>query len=80
MPTVLRWNGYRFFFFSNERGEPPHVHIDKAGNTAKIWLASAEVARNVGFNAREIAELSAKVEAERAQFLEAWREHFSGQN
>ena len=24
MPTVLRVAGYRFFFFSNERGEPAH--------------------------------------------------------
>ena len=29
MPTVLRWNGYRFYFFSNERGEPAHMHVDK---------------------------------------------------
>ena len=24
MPTVLRWGPYRAFFYSNERGEPPH--------------------------------------------------------
>lgn len=33
MPTVLRWKGYRFYFFSNEGSEPPHIHIDKDGNT-----------------------------------------------
>ncbi|HJU31624.1 MAG TPA: DUF4160 domain-containing protein [Hyphomicrobiaceae bacterium] len=38
MPTILRWNGYRFYFFSNERDEPPHMHIDKGGNSAKFWL------------------------------------------
>ena len=38
MPTVLRWNGYRFYFFSNEGSEPPHIHVDKAGHTAKYWL------------------------------------------
>ncbi len=30
MPTVLVWNGYRFYFFSNEGFEPPHIHVDKA--------------------------------------------------
>ena len=40
MPTVLRWNGYRFYFFSNEGHEPPHVHIDKAGRSCKFWLAA----------------------------------------
>ena len=49
MPTILRWNGYRFYFFSNEGYEPPHIHIDKDGNTIKFWLAPVGVARNIGF-------------------------------
>ena len=28
MPTVLRTNGYRFFFYINDHG-PPHIHVDK---------------------------------------------------
>ena len=30
MPTVLRWGAYRafFYFYSNERGEPPHIQRD----------------------------------------------------
>ena len=38
MPTVLRWNGYRFYFFSNEGFEPPHIHVDKGEFSAKFWL------------------------------------------
>jgi hypothetical protein len=30
MPTVLRVAGYRFFFYSNEGSEPPHIHVQKA--------------------------------------------------
>src|SRR3989442_1801226 len=30
MPTLLRVEGFRFFFFSNEGQEPPHVHVSKA--------------------------------------------------
>jgi len=26
MPTLLLVEGYRFYFFSDERQEPPHVH------------------------------------------------------
>lgn len=48
MPTVLRWNGYRFYFFSNEGSEPPHIHIDKRGNTAKYWLNPVALAQNTG--------------------------------
>ena len=29
MPTVLRIDGYRFFFFSDEH-TPEHIHIEKA--------------------------------------------------
>jgi hypothetical protein len=76
MPTVLRWNGYRFYFFSNEGDEPPHIHVDKADSTAKFWLNEIELARRVGFSNREIGELSAKVREERDRFLEAWRDHF----
>ncbi|MGH8245034.1 MAG: DUF4160 domain-containing protein [Gammaproteobacteria bacterium] len=30
MPTVLRSGPHRFFFFSREGHEPPHVHIETA--------------------------------------------------
>jgi hypothetical protein len=48
MPTVLRWDGYRFYFFSNERNEPPHMHVDKGGRSAKFWLLPVGLARNFG--------------------------------
>jgi hypothetical protein len=50
MPTVLRWNGYRFYFFSNEGSEPPHIHVDKGGNSVKYWLEPVSMARNFGFS------------------------------
>lgn len=39
MPVVFRWNGYRFHFFANEGDprEPVHIHISRAGATAKFW-------------------------------------------
>jgi hypothetical protein len=38
MPTILRIAGFRFFFFSNEGEEPPHVHVERAESVAKFWL------------------------------------------
>ena len=78
MPTVLRWNGYRFYFFSNEGAEPPHIHVDKGGCTAKVWLEDLSVARAIGFSNREIVELSDKVREQREAFREAWRAYFGG--
>jgi hypothetical protein len=40
MPVVLRRDGFRFFFYSNEGNplEPPHVHVRRADAEAKFWL------------------------------------------
>jgi hypothetical protein len=76
MPTVLRWNGYRFYFFSNEGFEPPHIHVDRGGNTVKFWLENVALARNIGFSAKDMRTIEDKVREERLRFLEAWNEYF----
>ena len=76
MPTVLRWNGFRFYFFSNEGQEPPHIHVDRGENTVKYWLEPVAIARNIGFAARELAIIEQKVRDERDNFLRAWNEYF----
>ena len=79
MPTILRVRGYRFFFFSNERGEPPHIHVEQAERYAKFWIESVSLASNVGFRSGELTELHALVEEHRTLFLEKWNEFFSDQ-
>jgi hypothetical protein len=44
VPTLLRVRGYRFFFFSMEGREPPHIHVAHAGRYAKFWLDPVLVA------------------------------------
>jgi hypothetical protein len=76
MPTVLRWRGYRFYFFRNEGDEPPHIHIDKEGNTVKFWLEPVAMARNFGFSERDLRIIADKVQEEREAFVEAWHGYF----
>jgi len=76
MPTVLRLNGYRFYFFSHEPNEPPHVHVDRAGASLKAWLDPVDLSRNRGFRPREINAILAMVTEHRGALLEAWDEHF----
>ncbi len=78
MPTVLRWNGYRFYFFSNEGFEPPHIHVDRGGNTVKFWLLPVSLARNIGFSNRDLRIIQDKVEEQRQMLLEAWYGYFGG--
>ena len=76
MPTVPRWNGYRFYCFSNEGQEPPHIHVDRGENTVKFWLDPVEVARDIGFAARDLNAIERKVQDERENFIEAWNVYF----
>ena len=52
MPTLLRWKGYRFFVYSADGWEPPHVHVAKDGKEAKVWLNDLGVAVNLGYSPR----------------------------
>ncbi len=54
MPTILRIGPFRFYFYSHEPNEPPHVHVDRGGATIKVWLKAIEVAKSRGFRAHEI--------------------------
>ena len=76
MPTILRLEGLRFFFYSQETGEPPHVHVESGEATAKYWLNPVELARSRGFRARDLTRLRATIIERRHEFLEAWNAHF----
>lgn len=76
MPTILRTGPYRFYFYSHEANEPPHIHVDRDALSAKFWLNPAGLARNFGFNARELRRLQSLVMEHRIEFLEAWDGYF----
>jgi hypothetical protein len=50
VPTLLIIDGFRFFFFSNESNEPPHIHIEKADDSGKFWLNPINLAYSDGFS------------------------------
>lgn len=76
MPAVLRIGPYRFYFYSHETTEPPHVHVDRDDCSAKFWLQPVELARNFGFRAKELRKLRDHVVEQQAHLLEAWHGHF----
>lgn len=76
MPTVLRIGSTRFFFFSNETLEPPHVHVERAGRVAKFWLKPVSLAKSGRLPVHELRRVERLVALHRAAFLRAWHEHF----
>lgn len=76
MPTIYRKNGYRFFFYSNEGSEPPHIHIIGHGGEAKIWLQTAEFAFDYNINPAQRRWLKAQVKQHVLEFMEKWNDVF----
>lgn len=76
MPAILRIGAYRFYFYSHEPNEPPHIHIDRDSLTAKFWLQPVSLAQNIGFPAKELRKLQSMVIEHQTQLLEAWYEYF----
>jgi hypothetical protein len=75
MPTILRVNGYRFFFWSKEDGEPVHIHIEKAEASAKVWLKPLADDYFYGFSPREIKEIREIINENIELFITKWNEY-----
>jgi hypothetical protein len=75
VPDVTRAGPYRFFFYSNERDEPPHIHVRRERKVAKFWLGEVSLAKSRGFPAHELRELERMVVERQQQFLKEWNEY-----
>ena len=76
MPTVLRIDGYRFFFFSDEH-LPRHIHIEKAECYLRIDLEKMVVTDHYQISSKEIKRVLALTQKHREKLLGAWDEYFS---
>jgi hypothetical protein len=76
MPTVLRHGPYRFFFYSGDGSEPPHVHVERDDSEAKFWLNPVRLERSQGFRRKEIERIEGIAELNRELLLERWHEFF----
>ena len=73
VPTVLSIDGYRFFFFSNEGTEPPHIHVERGDGYAKFWLEPVELVDAVSLGTVELRRARLLVIQHRIDFREKWR-------
>ena len=76
MPTVFRHGPYRFYFYSHDFGEPPHVHVDRDRSSAKFWLEPVSCARNHGFAEVELRRLERLVAGRRPELRRSSRDYF----
>ena len=79
MPTVLRSGPYRFYFYSHEPNEPPHIHVDRDNLSAKFsnsGLILSNWQATLDFAPTNCARYNLLITEYRAQFLESWKEFF----
>jgi hypothetical protein len=78
MPTVFEnLNGFRFFFFSLDREEPIHIHIEKDRSYAKFWLDPVSLAKSRNFRSHELHQIRSLIEKNIKEIERRWHEHFS---
>jgi hypothetical protein len=77
MPTALRIGPYRFYFYSHEPNEPPHVHIDRDNLSAKFWLKPVQLVRNLGFSPKDLRTIERMVVANKKELEEKWNGYFN---
>ncbi len=77
MPTVLRVDGYRFFFYSNESSGPPHIHMQKAEGLAKFWLNPISLVNASGFQQKQIVRIEQIIREHQSELERAWHEYFT---
>lgn len=77
MPTVMRLDGYRFFFFSNEGNEPVHIHVESGDGYCKYWILPVSLAHSSGYDSSELNKIRKLVEEHSTIIEKSWNEYFS---
>ena len=75
MPVVFIKEGYRFFFYSNDR-MPIHVHVRKGAGEAVFNVESEiELRESVGFKVQELRRAEELASEHRQLIIQKWHEH-----
>ena len=87
LPNLFTVSGYKVYFWSNEDGEPIHVHVAKgkpSPNATKIWLTKSGgcILANNGSNisSRELHELMEFISAQFFLICAEWKKFFVTEN
>jgi len=73
VPTVLRAEGYRFFFYAKDCQEPIHIHVTRGSGLAKIWVESLTIAKSIGFRRHEEKRILKILDENQALVIARWR-------
>lgn len=73
-PTVLRLGAFRFHFYSDEGGEPPHIHDASGEGECKFWLDPVGLAANRSLAPHVVRQIERLIYEHRDELMERYRE------
>ena len=77
MPTIFREGPCRFFFYSSDRNEPPHVHVVRDNLVAKFWLDPVRMQSGGRLRPPEILRIQRRIADNLELLMEAWNDYFN---
>jgi hypothetical protein len=80
MPVILRFSGIDFFFYSCEH-RPVHVHVRKAGASAKVSIeGGVKVVDFDGFSPRALRTITDFCQENADYIIQEWEAYFDERN
>lgn len=80
--ALLDFLGYKVYFWSNENGEPVHVHISKGKRTAsatKFWITREDIElvnNNSNIPQNDLKKIQKYLWANRDTIIARWYQYF----
>ena len=76
MPTVLRVDGFRFFFFSDEH-LPIHIHVEKGDGYMRVELETFKVTKKYKLSTNDEKKILSILQEHQHELMGAWNEYFN---
>ncbi|MBV5279198.1 MAG: DUF4160 domain-containing protein [Campylobacteraceae bacterium] len=76
MPTVLKIDGFRFFFFSDEH-MPVHIHVEKGDGYMRVELETLKVTNRQNFTKSDERKIMTIIQEHQNELIGAWNEYFN---
>lgn len=76
MPTVLKIDGFRFFFFSDEH-VPVHIHVEKGDGYMRVELQALKITQRQKFTKSDERKIMAIIKERHDELIGAWNDYFN---
>ncbi|MFP4331741.1 MAG: DUF4160 domain-containing protein [Campylobacterales bacterium] len=73
---MLRVDGYRFFFFSDEH-LPLHIHVEKGDGYMRVEIETLKVTKRYRFSQSDEKKVVSIIQENRHKLIGAWYEYFN---